>query len=373
MRKNEGIYYKYNHFQSKDKPLRICLDRIKSRATKLIFEFHNFYTTDYFYFNYKENKYFGRKMLSKLHLDGKQKSKKCSQITAPMLIGLVLREKITEKGVIIFYKPLENGEKVYIFDEIKVDIKTDIYFPYPYLSKGREVTQPAHVWEPTIHQVQNLDAGEEFIRKYTIEFLAKHDLSNKKIFDPACSTGKFLNIIKETYPEVYTIGQDLHPGMIQYAQENRKIDRLIEGDSINSPIPENSVDFIFFRFLNSGVVTSEQANMLFSKIANKCKDGGYLIVLGHTPVLLSMEWFQILGLQVEQSIAYSKEEDSIFQYYVVKKIRPVPTYEYEGFCVFNFSEKMKALGDAVKVNGKQVVLENIGEAPNRQRQLSSKL
>ena len=47
--------------------------------------------------------------------------------------------------------------------------------------------------------------------------------------------------------------------------------------------------------------------------------------------------FSLLGLEILQKTGYSQENDSIFQYYVLKKTRPIPELSYKNFRIFNFS------------------------------------
>lgn len=329
---NELAYYHRTTFKDVKPVTELNLPLIKERNTKAIFERHHYYPTDYFCFSYEDKTYFGRKTLSQLFLNGKQPYKKCNQLHAPMIIGLVLRSQVTEKGIIFFYKPLANNEKAFLFNQLKENPHIDIYFPFPVLEKSlHEHVQPLDAWDPTDEMADELNTGEEHIRSYTLQLLAKYDMKDKVVYDPACSTGKFLGTIKKQFPQAITIGQDINAEMIKYAKLHSPIDKLVAGDANNPCIENGTADFIFVRFLNLSVLSSETALKLFIKLAQCCKQDGKMIVFGFTPVLLSAEIFEILNFKIEQKTAYSQENDAVFQYYVLKKHGPVPQLRYENF------------------------------------------
>jgi len=57
--------------------------------------------------------------------------------------------------------------------------------------------------------------------------------------------------------------------MTEYAK--KFVDEIYTGDSINSPIQDNSVNIMFLRFLNSEIVTKEYSYILFDKLVKKVK------------------------------------------------------------------------------------------------------
>ncbi|HLB42033.1 MAG TPA: methyltransferase domain-containing protein [Gammaproteobacteria bacterium] len=337
---SEFFYYKNKTFKNITPVTELDLSLINSRKVECKFERHHYYPADYFFFNYTGGTFCGRKILSELFLTGKQSYKKCNQLTAPMIIGLVSRTQILEKGILIFYKPLENPEKAFLFNQLKQNPLIDLYFPFPVFNKElKEYVQTVEAWDPSETMADGLNAGEQHLRNYTMKFLSQFDLKGKKIYDPACSTGKFLESIKQTYPESITIGQDINPEMIKFAKRHSKVDEFHVGNALYPAVENESVDFVFLRFLNSSVVSSEYALKLFCNIAQSCKINGIMVVFGFTPVLLSAEIFQMLNLEVRQTIAYNEENDSIFQYYVLKKTTPVPQLKYESFSTLNLSQQ----------------------------------
>jgi isonocardicin synthase len=77
------------------------------------------------------------------------------------------------------------------------------------------------------------------------------------------------------------------------------------------------------RFLNFDVVTTSAAHRLLPRIAECCKEGGTLILFGHTPVLVSAQWLDQLGLDMVQRNASWGDGQAAFQYYVARKRGPL--------------------------------------------------
>lgn len=261
----------------------------------------------------------GRKIRSVLSFENKINAIHCSMITSSMILGILKNENRNGKDIVIEYYPFTKSEKITVFNQIKNNKLLDIYFPFKYLDyyTGEEEKSPSTGWNLTPEKVIYLGYGEEHIRKYTINFLKSYMKDKITVFDPACSTGQFLHTIKKYYPNCKTIGQDLSKEMVEYAKEY--VDEIYCGDSINTTIRDESVDIMFLRFLNSEVVTTEYAYELFNKLYKKVKKDGMIIAFGHTPLLIKIDYFRKLGLKVEQTIAYDKDYDCIFQYYVLRR------------------------------------------------------
>jgi ubiquinone/menaquinone biosynthesis C-methylase UbiE len=340
---NEIAYYNSHFFSRAELPVKkLDLSLIQARKVQCIFERHHYYPADLFFFSIDGVNYFGRKTISPIYIAGKQQYKKCNQLAAHMIIGLSLRTQTTDKGQVIFYKPLNKGEKVFLFNYLKNNLDIDIYFPYPVLKNGREDVQSIDAWDTSDELAEDLNTGEDHIRQYTLDFLSQFNLNGARIYDPACSTGKFIDSIKKTYPEAYLIGQDINPTMIAHAKKHSLANELHVGNALYPCVPKESVDFMFLRFLNLSVLSSENALKLFCKLANCCKNNGTIVVFGFTPVLLSAELFSMLELDVKQTIAYNESTNTLFQYYVLKKTQPVPMLRYEHFSALTLSKKQIA-------------------------------
>lgn len=246
-------------------------------------------------------------------------------IRGPMLLGIFERDQVTKEGVMVFFKPFNVGEKRFLFNELLKDRKIDIYYPYPALNLAEKKEFMTPGWRCDDKREQSLGLGEQALRAYTINFLAglakdpSFSFAGKRVFDPACSTGEFLSAIRDAYPGVCTIGQDLNDGMVE--RTKAKGHEVYHGDAGATKV--DKVDFLFLRFLNSEVVQTEQAYDLFNTLIQKVNHGGYVIAFGHSPVLVAKQFMERTGLVFIQangnSEADQRDKQSVFQYYVFKK------------------------------------------------------
>lgn len=264
---------------------------------------------------------FGRKINSELYNKKLIPSKNCSLISKNMIIGILKDYKKEKRTIEIKYYPLTDGERKYLFNNmIKHNSKVDITYPFKYYDylNNKEVDSPSDGWKIYDNTEQILFNGEKHLRKYTIDFLKKQNINEGTIFfDPACSTGDFLYTIKKEYPKIITIGQDLGKEMVECSKN--KLDKVYCGDSINTPVPDNSVDYLFLRFLNFRVVTTKKANELYNSLIKKVKIGGYIICFGHTPILLEFSELKKENFELISCNGYDKEYDSVFQYYIFRR------------------------------------------------------
>jgi len=303
---------------------KINYDNIWYRKTQFMDVSFSENPQSFFFFRIDQKVIVGKKYISDLVLYKGLPGLFCSIIKSNMLLGLFDRDRITEDNIRIYYKPFTDAEKVKVFEFLKSNRNVDIWYPYTQLlgEFKSEKSVPEKGWVIDEERAKFLGITEDEIRSYTIEFLRSFAISSglkgKKIYDPACSTGEFLSTIKSFYPEVYTIGQDLSQAMIRMAKP--KLDEVHLGNSIRPAVQRNSIDFIFFRFLNGEVVTTIDARKLFIKISNTLKKKGYMVIFGHTPVLIDLPWLEALGFKVLQSNAPTRDHQGVFQYYVIQKI-----------------------------------------------------
>ena len=74
-----------------------------------------------------------------------------------------------------------------------------------------------------------------------------------------------------------------------------------------------NIFYISFPNYENSVVKTEEADKILEALLSNVKDGGYIIVFGHTPVLLSSANFKCLdGFQFQQSIGVSMYKTGIF-------------------------------------------------------------
>ncbi len=191
--------------------------------------------------------------------------------------------------------------------------------PFPYLDvmTRKERTSPAEGWSVDPMRADNLGRGEGNLRDYTVKYLRQFSPENSIFYDPACLTGEFLAELKRHFPNCITIRQDLSQQMVDVAK--LRVDQVVQGNAINPYPSKQSVDYMFVRFLNAEVVTSEQAHTIFDRLVEVMKNSGRIIIFGHTPVLIQSSYFKKKGFIVDQMLGYLKTEPYIFRYYVLRK------------------------------------------------------
>lgn len=275
-------------------------------------------------FNIGPSKYrlVGRKILSDLWIQNRIPEIHCSFISAGMILGVFSDQRITETFVNVFYHPLKNGEKLKIMKDItdhKIE-NVEIVFPFSLLreSTRKELCSPSEGWVVDDAFDVMLGCGEERIRAYTIKFLKTLSTQKLVLFDPACSTGVFLSTLKKAFPESYTIGQDLSKQMVGFSKT--RVDEVHCGNAMEPKISPASADVVFIRFLNSEVVTSAEAEQLIGALLPTVKKGGYMVIFGHTPVLLSSANFSLMeNFVVKHCIGIADDKSGILQYYTLQR------------------------------------------------------
>lgn len=319
----ESKIYQRQNIPKNTKPEDIKLDEILKRNKSLIRE-KTYNTPQNIFIIHGFNGYsiVGRKILSDLFIKNKINAINCSKITPSMLLGILRKNIKTGDDIIIEYHPFTNGEKLNAFLKLRSDILTSIEYPLRYIDfiTKKEKTSPKNGWSLNKNKVIYLSNGEEHIRRYLIRYFKENqvDLNNKVIFDPACSTGKFLFDLKQNFPFSITIGQELSSQMVNYAKNY--IDQAFHGNSINPQVGKNSVDILLLRFLNSEVVSTMMAYRLFVRLLNTVKTNGIIILIGHTPILIRERFFKKKNLSIIHSTGYDEETNSIFQCYLLKKM-----------------------------------------------------
>ncbi|WP_216207493.1 methyltransferase domain-containing protein [Amycolatopsis aidingensis] len=245
---------------------------------------------------------------------------KCGLVEAHMLLGVAEREQVAEDHVAVFYRPLAESEKAELFAEAVADPMADLYHPYAQL--GDRIRAAAETeaggWEVTEELVRELDHAESVLREYVPERLARLGFDGGgRAYDAACSTGAFLAAVGSRFPAIRTIGQDLSAEMVAHARS--RVDEVHCGDSISPAIPEGEADLVICRHLNAFVVGTRQAHELFAAAASRCRPGGYLVLLGHTPILISSQWCEMSGLRVLQRSAATPSGHALFQCYILRR------------------------------------------------------
>lgn len=319
-------YVKYHITDTSDIVREVNYTNIRTRGLERHSEKHWDVPQGIFFLTFDEGpeKHFlvGRKILSDLWMQNKIPEIHCSFISADMILGVFSDQRITEEYINVFYHPMENREKLRVFQDImfyKLD-NVELVFPFSLLreSTRKELCSPTEGWVVDDAFDIMLGCGEERIRAFSISFLESFGSKTMKLYDPACSTGVFLSTLKKAFPESYTVGQDLSKQMVGFAKA--RVDEVHVGNAMEPKIDAGSADVVFVRFLNSEVVKSAEAEQLLAALLPTVKLNGYIVIFGHTPVLLSAANFSRLeNFVLKQSIGVSNDRAGIFQYYVLQR------------------------------------------------------
>ena len=299
----------------------IDLKKILSRKAIIFEDFDYNLPQNIFVINsYKGKKIVGRKIRSTLRIENKINAINCSMITAPMLLGFLKTRSKKGRKIFVEYFPFNNEEKKYIFNDLKQNRLYDIYYPYKYRDfyTNQEEKSPETGWTFNPEKKEYLGYGEVHFRNFTTKFFADTNMDGKNIYDPACSTGEFLSDFKKNHPTSHTIGHDLSQEMIDYAKDF--VDESCCCNAINSPLKNKTIDVMFLRFLNSEVVTTKDAYRIFKVLIQKVKKQGLIVCFGHTPVLITKQWFIKNNLKPIICNGYDAKRNAIFQYYVFEVI-----------------------------------------------------
>ena len=316
--KREYLLHTKSYIDIKDKNKEL----FKRKSNQFVEFDYNMPQTIFFIFDdSSSNIIVGRKTLSQYYLNKQLESLNCSRIQYNMLLGILKGTDYSNRKIIIDYFPFSQEEKKFVFDNITKNLNNyNIEYPYrfKFFDTNLEQTSDDLDWNVDEEMANYLSTGESHIRKYTCKNLIEHQINPKTIYDPACSTGEFLKSLKKVYPKATTIGHDLSKSMVDYSRKN--VDQSLCCDAFNSPIKNESIDLLLLRFLNGGVVDTENAHKLFDVLIKKVVRDGHILCIGHTPILIKKEDFINSNLNVIDSIGYDKESNSIFQYYLAKKM-----------------------------------------------------
>lgn len=320
------LYQKRQIDASVQPAIKVDLAEVRQRRPEMYFE--NFKELPQSIFVLKNGTgseqvtFVGRRILSHQWIANKIRELHCSLITASMLFGVMVDHRIQEDGIIIYYRPLLPAEKKFIMhDIVERNLKqTELVFPYPALQhiNKEEIHCPDEGWEIDENLALQLGEGEVYLRDYSVQFLKSLGTEELRLYDPACSTGQFLYTMKSALPNSYTIGQDLSRFMVQYAV--KRVDEIHVGNAIEPKIADDSADVMFVRFINSEVLKAVDARSMIKPLLRSIKKGGYMVIFGHTPVLVSNADLEMQAeVKIIQSVGGDKKYDGVFQYYVCKK------------------------------------------------------
>ncbi|KAK3586996.1 hypothetical protein CHS0354_026716 [Potamilus streckersoni] len=265
----------------------------------------------------------GRRILSYQYVKGKIRELHCSHVTPSMILGKVVDQRIKEDGFVVYYRALVPEEKNLLMKSVLESGMQDaeLVYPLPALipPNKTEICSPEEGWDIDEDFALQLGEGEVYLREYSIRFLKTLGRDDLCLYDCACSTGQFLKTMKEAFPKSYTIGQDLSPQMVKYA--TKRVDEIYCGNALEPKVSESSVDVVFVRFINSEVIKTDIAAMFIPPLVKCLKKDGYIIIFGHTPVLVSAADLEMVpNIKIIQKIGGAQEWNGICQFYVCQRL-----------------------------------------------------
>ncbi|MFR9674646.1 class I SAM-dependent methyltransferase [Streptomyces sp. TR02-1] len=271
-----------------------------------------------FLFRISERWHVGYKTLSDYFVYHDTPGLLCSRIYWHHVVGRLDTFRTSDTGVRVTFHPLDVTGRRAAFDAISST--TPIVHPFAtHDESGLEETSPPDGWPVTEERADSLNVAEEHLRRYTRDLfgpLLSDATESITAYDPACSTGHFLADFAGINPaRIRTVGQDLSREMVDYAA--RRLDEVHVGDAFDPAPAPGTVDVLFCRFLNSEVVSTRRAREILPRLVATVRDGGTVVLLGHSPVLLDVFDLENVGLRVAQTTA--RQDDYVFQYYVCHK------------------------------------------------------
>jgi hypothetical protein len=245
------------------------------------------------------------------------KMSRYSIVEPSMLLGKLKSTHPTQNSINFNIEiPEKEGWQHNVFELAADSVTWDLHFPYaPRDENGSESICPATFWETCADDPVKLDQEETHFREYTVNMIGKWLKPSNIVYDPACSTGAFLNYVMTYCPEYEYIASDACNHMISLAKKN--FPRAFVADTRYSQQLMSGCDVIICRFLNHEVMSACDAELALVNIVNSCKASGKIIIFGHTPVAIDLpKIMKRIGAKPVSTIGKSNSPYGIFQYYV---------------------------------------------------------
>ncbi|MGB9999213.1 class I SAM-dependent methyltransferase [Streptomyces pseudogriseolus] len=243
-----------------------------------------------------------------------------SVLTPRMLMGEFDGMRFTRQKVVFYFTPRPAAEHAAVLARAAKDHEADIDFPFPRLdSDWNEALVPAHVWDGSAELADNLDPDEAHFRAAAAVVLRDVVRPGDTVYDPACSTGRFVSSLGEVFPECRIMASDASAAMVDLAR--RRIPDAFVADGLGTPVAEESVQVLVIRFLNAEVLSADTAVAGFRSLVRLIAPGGHALVFGHTPVLPAVRHLAAeCGLEVRSAVAARPgTEDEVFQFYLLRR------------------------------------------------------
>ena len=233
-----------------------------------------------------------------------------------MLLGKFLKMDVEADSYVIYFI---KGDVPYWGKKLSLSCENwDIRFPFaPRDATGAEALCDAQFWQEKAKNAEDLDKEEAHFRGYSIKMLSELPEKPSCIYDPACSTGKFLSTMQEYYPENKYWASDASEEMVKCARSRGLNSFVLD---IIKDQPPRSFDIIFCRFVNQEIVQAAKAETVIKKLYSFLEKDGYLIIFGHTPVACNIvDFCKKEKLVLRHRIGWSEAFEGIFQYYILQK------------------------------------------------------
>ena len=234
-----------------------------------------------------------------------------------------------------------------------------------------------------------------------IDFLEDHSISQARILDLGCGTGKQLAADYDEFPELQMVGLDLFYGMLLQANKRCRKINWIQGNGIDLPFGNNSFDYITNQFSYHHVY---QKDRLIAEIYRTLKPGGRFVITNLDPwsmagwivyryfpnsktrdfsdflpveeLVSMMEETGFGNIRVKREHIRSKENLYAFLQYASQRYRTsqliaIQDHEYETGLAKLREQAMK-LGKEFRVSSEICLIWVIGDKPEKVDRLSRK-
>lgn len=244
----------------------------------------------------------------------------CSSLIQPaMLLGPLKKVQLGNQGARVQFLAVSAARKREALEQAREDLSSHLYFPLPSLDDdGCEQLCSDQDWVCDNALARRLDADEEHFREYSVTLLESWLKPGAVLHDPACSTGTYIAHLAARFPHCRFVGSDRSPSMIDYARA-RHGDGAIHFQVMDAEHSSIACDVLILRFLNAEVTTRLHAERLLRRLAAHVRPAGWLILFGHTPVLVDVHYLaQELGFTVIRCLGTRSGHTELFEFYVLQ-------------------------------------------------------